>query len=330
MPPRVLATFPLPPTARAALGKVTLTPYRGPQPMPRTALAAALRRADGVLALLTDRLDATLLADAPRLRAIANCAVGYDNVDLPAAAARGIVVTNTPDVLTEACADLAFALLLAAARRVAEGDRMIRAGRWRGWSPDLLLGTEVHGATLGIIGLGRIGAAVARRARGFGMRVLYHQRRAAARPPAGVRRASLARLLATADFVSLHVPLTSATGRLLGARELARMKKGAILVNTSRGAVVDEKALVRALVSGHLGGAGLDVFAREPHVARALRTLPNVVLTPHIASATSATRTRMATLAARNLAAALAGRRPPNPVALPRVHVAPKRLGALH
>ena len=318
MPPRVLATFPLPVAARAALGKVVLTTYRGPQPMPRTALVAALRRVDGVLALLTDRLDATLLAGAPRLRAIANCAVGYDNVDLRAAATRGIVVTNTPDVLTEASADLAFALLLAAARRVAEGDRLIRAGRWRGWKPDLLLGTEVHGATLGIVGLGRIGMAVARRARAFGMRVRYHQRRAALHPPAGATRASLTRLLATADFVSLHVPLTAATRHLIGRRELARMKAGAILINTSRGAVVDEPALVRALASGHLAGAGLDVFAREPHVPRALRTLPNVVLTPHIASATSATRTRMATLAARNLAAALAGRRPPNTVALPQ------------
>jgi len=316
MPARVLVTYPLPPEARTLLRGFRVTTYRGPQPMPRDALAAGLRSADGALTLLTDRIDAAVLAGAPRLRVVANCAVGFDNVDLAAAAARGIVVTNTPDVLTEACADLAFALLLATARRVAEGDRLIRARGWRGWNPALLLGTEVHGATLGLVGLGRIGAAVARRARGFGMRVLYHQRRAAARPPAGAGRVPLRRLLATADFVSLHVPLTPATRHLIGARELALMKPGAILVNTSRGAVVDEPALVRALATGRLGGAGLDVFAHEPRVPAALRRLPNVVLTPHVASATSATRRRMAVLAARNLAAVLAGRRPPTPVTL--------------
>jgi glyoxylate reductase len=313
----VLTTYPLPPEARAVLGDVRLTTYRGPQPMPAVLLARRARDVDGLLSLLTDRVDRALLAHAPHLRVVANCAVGYDNVDLGAAAARGIVVTNTPDVLTETSADLAFALILAAARRVCEGDRLVRAGRWRGWSPDLLLGRDVHGATLGIVGLGRIGAAVARRARGFGMRVLYHQRRRAAHPPAAATRVSLARLLAMADVVSLHVPLTAATRHLIGARELARMRRGAILVNTSRGAVVDEAALVRALTSGKLAAAGLDVFAREPHVSRELRALPNVVLTPHVASATTATRARMAVVAARNLAAALAGRRPPNAVPLP-------------
>ena len=316
-PPRVLTTCPLPPEARAALGTVRLTTHRGPRPMPAAALARALRDADGLLCQLVDRVDAAPLARAPRLRAIANCAVGYDNIDLRAAAARGIVVTNTPDVLTETSADLAFALILAAARRVCEGDRLVRAGRWRGWSPDLLLGRDVHGATLGIVGLGRIGAAVARRAAGFGMRILYHQRRPARRPPAGATHTSLARLLASADIVSLHVPLTAATHHLIGARELARMRRDAILVNTSRGAVVDEAALIRALARGRLAAAGLDVFAREPRVPRALCALPNVVLTPHVASATTATRARMAVVAARNLAAALAGRRPPNPVALP-------------
>lgn len=275
-----------------------------------------MARADGLLCLLTDRVDDELLAVAPRLRVVANCAVGYDNVDLAAAAARGIVVTNTPDVLTETCADLTWALLLAAARRVAEGDRFVRAGRWHGWSPDLLLGRDVHGATLGLVGLGRIGLAVARRAHGFGMRVLYTQRHREARPPAGAEYVSLDRLLAAADFVSLHVPLTPATRNLIGARELARVRRGTILVNTSRGAIVDEAALVRALRTGRLGAAGLDVFAHEPHVPRALRELPNVVLTPHVASASVATREGMAVLAAQNLAVALAGRRPPNPVAL--------------
>ncbi|MBI3770829.1 MAG: D-glycerate dehydrogenase [Deltaproteobacteria bacterium] len=314
---RVLTTYALPPEARAALGDVRLTTYRGRQPILRAALARRLRDVDGLLCLLTDRIDADILARAPRLRAIANRAVGYDNVDLHAAAARGIVVTNTPDVLTETSADLAFALILAAARRVCEGDRLVRAGRWRGWSPDLLLGQDVHGATLGIVGLGRIGAAVARRAQGFGMRVLYHQRRPVPHLPAGATKVALGRLLAAADIVTLHVPLTAATRHLIGARELARMRRGAILVNTSRGAIVDEAALARALASGRLAAAGLDVFAREPHVPRALRARANVVLTPHVASATTATRTRMAVVAARNLAAVLAGRRPPNPVALP-------------
>jgi glyoxylate reductase len=305
----------VPHAARLALGAVRLATYRGPQPMPAAILARRIRSVDGLLCLLTDHIDAAMLARAPRLRAIANRAVGYDNIDVAAAAARGIVVTNTPDVLTESCADLAFALVLAAARRVCEGDRLVRSGRWHGWSPDLLLGRDVHGATLGIVGLGRIGAAVARRARGFGMRVIYAQRRPAVRPPAAVTRVPLARLLAVADFVSLHVPLTPSTRHLIGARELARMKRGAVLVNTSRGPVVDEAALVRALASGTLAAAGLDVFENEPHVPRTLRALPNVVLTPHVASATTATRVRMDVLAARNLAAALAGRRPPNAVA---------------
>jgi glyoxylate reductase len=319
MPIRVLTTFPLPPGARAELRGVALRTYRGPQPIPRATLAHELSTVDGLLCLLTERIDAALLAHAPRLSAIANCAVGYDNVDLHAAAVRGVVVTNTPDVLTESSADLAWALLLAAARRVAEGDRMIRAGAWRGWSPDLLLGTDVHGATLGIIGLGRIGAAVARRARGFGMRVLYTQRRPARPAPREVERVPLGRLLALSDFVSLHVPLTPATRHLIGRRELARMKRTAILVNTSRGAVVDEEALLGALATRRIAAAGLDVFEHEPRVPRALRALPNVVMTPHVASATVATRARMAELAARNVAAVLAGREPPNRVTLPSI-----------
>ncbi len=290
--------------------------YRGPQPIPRRTLLAAVRAADGLLCLLTERIDAEFLAAAPRLRAVANYAVGYNNVDLAAAEARGVIVTNTPDVLTETSADLAFALMLAAARRVVEGDRLVRSGRWNGWKPDQLLGHDVHGATLGIVGLGRIGAAVARRARGFGMRSLYWGRRRQKRAPAGARYAPLARLLASADFVSIHVPLAPATRHLIGARELARMKRTAILVNTSRGPVVDEAALTTALRRGRIAAAGLDVFEREPAVPAALRRLPNVVLTPHVGSATTATRTAMAVLAARNLVAALAGREPPNRVVL--------------
>ena len=325
MPARVFATFALPPAARTALGAVTLRVHRGRQPIPRRVLLDGVRAADGLICLLTERIDADLLVRAPCLRAVANCAVGFDNVDLVAAAARGVVLTNTPDVLTETSADLAWALLLAAARRVAEGDRMVRAGRWKGWSPDLLLGTDVHGATLGIVGLGRIGSAVARRAAGFGMRVLYWQRHRALDAPAGARFTSLERLLATADVVSLHVPLSANTRRLIGERELSRMKRGAILVNTSRGPVVDERALVRALATGKLAAAGLDVYENEPDVPAALRALPNVVLTPHIASATTATRARMATLAAQNLAAALTGREPPNRVTLPSPRVPGRR-----
>jgi glyoxylate reductase len=318
-PARVFATFPLPPAARAALrGVARVRVHHGAQPIPRAALLRGVRDAEGLLCLLTERVDAALLAAAPRLRAVANCAVGHDNVDLAAAAARGVIVTNTPDVLTETCADLAWALLLAAARRVAEGDRLVRSGRWRGWAPDQLLGVDVHGATLGVVGLGRIGRAVARRARGFGMRVLYWQRRRLARPPAGARFASLPRLLAAADFVSLHLPLAPATRHLIGARELGRMKRSAVLVNTSRGPIVDQRALTRALAAGRIAAAGLDVYEREPAVPAALRRLPNVVLTPHVASATARTRERMAALAAANLAAALAGREPPN-----RVRAAP-------
>ena len=312
---RVFATFPLPQSAAALLRPIArLDTYRGPQPIPRRKLLAGVSEAEGLLCLLTERVDAELLAHAPRLRVVANCAVGYDNVDLAAAAARGIVVTNTPDVLTESSADLAFALMLAAARRVVEGDRFVRSGRWRGWRPDQLLGCDVHGATLGIIGLGRIGSAVARRARGFGMRILYWNHRRLRRPAGGARYASLRRLLATSDFVSIHVPLSATTRHLIGARELALMKPTAILVNTSRGPVVDERALVMALVERRIGAAGLDVFEREPAVPAALRALPNVVLTPHVASATTATRTAMALLAARNLAAVLANRAPLTPV----------------
>jgi glyoxylate reductase len=313
--PRAFVTFPLPAAALTPLRRAArVRLYRGPQPIPRRTLLASVRDADGLLCLLTERVDAALLAQAPRLRVVANYAVGFNNVDLAAAAARNVVVTNTPDVLTETSADLAFALLLATARRLGEGERLVRSGRWRGWEPDQLLGQDVHGATLGILGLGRIGGAVARRARGFGMRIVYSGRRRLRRPPAGARYMPLPRLLALSDFVSIHLPLTAATRHLIGPRELARMKRTAILVNTSRGPVVDEAALIDALARRRIAGAGLDVFEREPHVPASLRALPNVVLSPHIGSATTATRTAMAVLAVRNLVAVLAGREPPNRV----------------
>jgi glyoxylate reductase len=278
---------------------------------PRDALVARLAAAEGLVCLLTDRIDAALLAGAPRLRAISSVSVGLDHIDVAAATARGIPVGHTPGVLTETTADLAFALLLAAARRVVEGDRFVRAGAWRSWEPDLLLGRDVHGATLGIVGLGAIGRALARRARGFGMEVLAwsRTRRTGADPDAGIVRVELEELLARSDFVSVHVALAPETRGLLGARALAAMKPGAILVNTARGGIVDEAALVEALREGRLAGAALDVFEREPLDPESpLLGLPNVVLAPHVGSASVATRARMAELAVENLLAALDGR----------------------
>lgn len=281
---------------------------------PREVLRERVGPCEGLLCLLTDRIDAELLAACPRLRVVSSLSVGLDHVDLDAATARGIPVGHTPGVLVETTADLAFTLLLAAARRVAEGDRMVRAGGWRPervWEPDLLLGRDVHGATLGILGLGAIGQAVARRAQGFGMSVLAWSRTRRALP--GIEWAPLDELLARADFVSVHLALAPETRRLLDARALARLRPGAILVNTARGEIIDEGALVEALGSGRLAAAGLDVFEREPLPPdSSLLELPNVVLTPHIGSASRATRARMAALAVDNLRAGLAGDRLPH------------------
>ncbi|MFQ5701191.1 MAG: 2-hydroxyacid dehydrogenase [Acidobacteriota bacterium] len=264
-----------------------------------TRLAA---RTEGMLVQLTDRIDEALLARMPRLRVISQCAVGVDNIDLRAAARRGITVMNTPGVLTEATADLTWGLILSVARRIPEADRLCRSGRYRGWDLAFLLGQELHGRTLGIIGPGRIGSAVARRALGFGMKVLYHRHRKKARAPiAGMHRATLRRLLVESDVVSLHVPGTRGTHHLLGRREMAWMKPSAILINTSRGTAVDEKALITILKRRHIKGAGLDVFENEPRIPAELKRMPHVVLTPHIASATRDTRGAMALLAARNL-----------------------------
>jgi glyoxylate reductase len=294
---------------------VDLRVWEGELPPSRDALLAEAAHADGLVTLLTDRVDASLLAGAPALRAVSNVAVGYDNIDVAACTARGIPVGNTPGVLTETTADFAFALLMGLARRVAEADAFVRAGKWRTWSPTLLLGTDIHGATLGIVGLGAIGAAVARRARGFGMRVLYVSRepRPALEAELGLRRVDKATLLSESDIVSLHVPLSPATRHWLGREELAAMKPGALLVNTARGGVVDQEALIEALRSGKLGGAALDVMEPEPLPTDSpLMTLPNVLLAPHIASASHATRGRMASMAVDNLLAALEGRRPPH------------------
>jgi glyoxylate reductase len=269
----------------------------------------------GMLAMPVDRIDARLLDARPQLRFVANFGVGYDNVHLDAATARGVLVTNTPGVLTEAVADHCVALVLAAARRVVEGDRLTRAGGWTGFSTDLLLGTDLDGATVGLVGMGRIGAAVARRlVIGFGMRGLYAGRSAKPELEAklGVKRAELPDLLARSDVVTLHLPLTPQTRGLIGARELAAMREGAVLVNVARGPIVDEPSLVAALREGRIR-AGLDVFDEEPLPAgHPLLALDTVVVTPHIASAGRRSRAAMGALAVENLLAMLAGRRPPN------------------
>lgn len=274
------------------------------------ALLARARDVDALVCQLTDPIPAALLETAPRLRVVANIAVGYDNIDVPAATRLGILVTNTPGVLTESTADFTFALLLATARRVVEADAFVRAQRWERWEVDLLCGVDVHGKTLGIVGMGRIGQAVARRAQGFGMRVLYASRRAVPACP-DAEHVALADLLARADFVTVHVPLTATTHHLIDAAALARMRPGALLVNTARGPIIDEQALVEALQSRRLAGAGLDVFEREPRLVAGLCELPNVVLAPHLGSATVETRTLMCTMAADNALAALRGERPP-------------------
>ena len=287
------------------------------EPLPKPELIRRLQEADGLLCLLTDRVDAEVLSRAPRLRVVATATVGYDHIDVEAATALGILVTNTPDVLTEATADLAFGLLLAAARRIPEADRDVRRGRFPSWSlAQPHMGLDVWGKTLGIVGCGRIGQAVARRARGFGMRLLYHNRRRLApevEAELGLRYVGFEELLEESDFISVHTPLTLETHHLFSYEAFRRMKRTAILVNTARGPVVDEAALARALREGLLRGAALDVFEEEPTVHPELLKLEgHVVLTPHIGSATEETRRRMALRAAENLITGLQGRRPLN------------------
>jgi len=281
-------------------------------PPPRDVLLQKVAGCDGILALLTDRVDDELLdAAGPQLKVVSNYAVGFDNVDVPACTRRGVAVGNTPGVLTETTADLAWTLLMTAARRVVEGADYVRAGNWKTWGPLLLLGPDIHGATLGLVGFGRIGQAVARRAGGFGMRILYHD---VARVPESVEEAlgatfvPLETLLAESDFVSLHVNLTAETRGLFDAGAFDRMKSSAILVNTSRGPVVDTAALVTALVEGKIAAAALDVTDPEPIPAdHPLITMANCLIVPHIASASLATRARMAEMAAANLIAGITG-----------------------
>jgi D-3-phosphoglycerate dehydrogenase len=281
----------------------------------RAELLEKVHGRDGLLTLLTDKIDAEVMdAAGPRCRVIANYAVGFDNIDLAAATERGIMVTNTPGVLTDATAEHAWALLFAVARRVVQADGFTRAGEYKGWAPMLFLGADVTGATLGVVGAGRIGTAVALKSAGFGMKVIYTDAvdNATLDRELGARRVSMDELLQEADFISLHVPLTPETHHLFDAAAFRKMKKTAYLINTSRGPVIDEAALVQALKNGDIAGAALDVFEEEPKIHPELLDLDNVVLTPHIASATINARTKMATTAAENLVAALEGRRPPN------------------
>jgi glyoxylate reductase len=275
----------------------------------------------GLLSMLTDRVDEELIEKAPNLKMIANCAVGFNNIDIAAATKRGILVSNTPGVLTDATADLTFALILSVARRVVEGDAMTRSGGFKSWAPFVFLGSEVTGKTLGIIGLGEIGKAVALRARCFRMPVLYYNR---SRLPESQEQelnatyTDFSTLLSRSDFISLHVPLTDQTRHLIGKNELELMKQSAFLINASRGPVVDEKALLKALRTNMIAGAGLDVYENEPEVTPGLPDLANVVLLPHLGSATIETRTKMASLAVENLLAGLEERIPPNCLNCPR------------
>jgi glyoxylate reductase len=309
---RVFVSAPLPGDAverLAAAHDVTV----GDRGVARAELGATL----AVVSLLTDRIDAGVLARAPLLRVVANVAVGVDNVDVAACRARGVIVTNTPGVLTEATADLAFGLLIAAARRIAEGDRMVRRGEFPAWTPTAMLGSQVHGSVLGVVGMGRIGQAMARRARGFGMKVLYAQRTRLGpelERALGASYRSIDALFEEANAVSIHCPLTPETRHLVSAGRLARMKAGSVLVNTARGGCVDEAALAAALANGPLAAAGLDVFEDEPRVHPALLACENAVLAPHIGSADRATREAMAGIAVDNVLAVLGGRAPLTPV----------------
>jgi glyoxylate reductase len=269
---------------------------------------------DAIVCLLATKVDAALLARAPKLRVVSNVAVGYDNIDVPACTARGVVATNTPDVLTEATADVAWALLLAAARRVPEGDRFVRSGKWQKWDWTMFRGADVHGRTLGILGAGRIGQATGHRAVGFSMQVLYtsRERKLLFEHTTQARRVDFRTLLRESDFLSVHVPLSKETRHLIGAKEFAQMKPGAILINTSRGPIVDEAALAKALKSGKLASAGLDVFEKEPKIHPGLLKLDNVAMLPHIGSATDSARRKMVETALRNCIAALKGELPPN------------------
>jgi lactate dehydrogenase-like 2-hydroxyacid dehydrogenase len=315
MKPRVLVTKRIYPEAIAYLREHCELDYEdNDDGLTAGQLQERLRGKQGIVAQLSDKFTAAVIDSLEGVKIVANVAVGFDNIDVPAATRKGILVTNTPDVLTETTADFAFALLLAAARRVVEAHHFVHSGQWRKWRIDLLVGQDVHHRTLGIFGMGRIGQAVARRGRGFSMRVIYND---AVRAPESIERelqlefVSKEQLLRQADFVSLHVPLLESTRKLIGEPELRLMKKTAILLNTARGPVVDEAAVAKALAEHWIAGAGLDVFEREPEVLPELLKVDNLTVAPHIASASVDTRREMSLLAARNAVEALEGRRPP-------------------
>ena len=316
--PAVLISRQLPePAVELARSRAEIDAYAVDAAMPRTELLARLRDKQGLICMISEAIDQALLDACPDLRVASNVAVGYNNVDVAACTRRGVVVTNTPDVLTDTTADFAWALLMATARRVVEADRYLREGRFHQWEYMTLLGGDVLGKTLGVVGFGRIGRAVARRAQGFDMRVLYQDAvaaDAAAERELRATRADLATLLRESDFVTLHTPLIPETRHLINAQSLRTMKKTAYLINAARGPVVDEAALVQALREGWIAGAGLDVFEEEPKVHPGLIGLSNVVLAPHIASGSSETRLKMATLAVENCLAVLEGKTPPTPV----------------
>jgi glyoxylate reductase len=318
MPKSVFIANVLPDEARRLIPADWSVDYNpGDTPLPKVELMKRLRGKDGLICQIISTVDDDVLGASDRLRVVANVAVGYNNIDVAAARRRGIVVTNTPDVLTETTADFAWALLMAAARRVVEADQYARSGQWTAWKWDLLWGQEVHGKTLGVVGFGRIGRAVARRAGGFAMRILYCDDVQAAPGVEQELRATYAPLdtvLRESDFVTLHTPLLPETRHLMNEANLRKMKRTAILVNAARGPIVEEPALVRALSEGWIAGAGLDVFEHEPHIDPGLLPLPNLVLAPHIASASAETRIAMGTLAARNCIAVLEGKPPITPV----------------
>ena len=311
----ILVTKPVFPEAMDFLkSQVAIDANLDDRVLPREELIARLKGKQGAVTLLTDIIDRDLLESLPDIRVISNIAVGFNNIDIENASRLGILVTNTPGVLTETTADFAWTLLMAAARRVVEGDAFARSGEWKAWGLQMLLGNDIFGKTLGIIGFGRIGQAMARRAMGFSMRIQYFDTQPVppeAVPP-GVKAANLDTLLATSDFISVHVPLLPETKHLLNDTAFARMKPNCVVNNTARGPVVDEKAQARALTSSQIAGAGLDVFEREPEIEPALLELKNVVLAPHIASASRETRLKMCMMAAENLIAGLKGERPPN------------------
>ncbi|MEJ5229956.1 MAG: glyoxylate reductase [Pseudothermotoga sp.] len=315
--PRVFVTRQIPEDGLKLLREhceIEVSDYDGV--IPRDLLLKKVKGVDGILSLLTDLIDKEVMDSAgPQLKVVSNYAVGYNNIDVEEATRRGIMVTNTPGVLTETTADLAWALMMAIARRIVEGDKFVRAGKFRGWEPMLLLGTDLYGATLGIVGFGRIGQAMARRAIGFNMKVLYYDGNRVSEELEKELKATfvnLETLLRESDFITLHVPLTKETHHLIGEKELRMMKKESYLINTARGPVIDEKALAKALKENWIRGAALDVFENEPQVEPELLELDNVVLAPHLGSASYATRTRMSVMAAENLIKALSGETPPN------------------